>query len=89
MKYNQVTLLKLEHLFKESGYLVRFEKGNFQSGYCIIMDKRVIVVNKFFDMEGRINAFFNILPQVEINEELLSDESRTFYYQLKNETAKT
>lgn len=89
MKYNEGTLLKLEHLFKESGYIVRFEKGNFHSGYCILFEKRVIVVNKFFDLEGRINSFLTILPQVEINEEYLSDESRSFYNQLKNETAKT
>jgi hypothetical protein len=89
MKYNQGTLSKMEHLFKESGYIVRFEKGNFHSGYCILFDKRVIVVNKFFDTEARINSFFNILPQVEINEESLSEESLLFYNLLKSETAKT
>ena len=78
-KYTPNTLKKIEDIFSETGFVVRFEKGNFKSGYCILKDKKVIVVNKYFDTEARINALVEILPQIEIQEELLSDESKSFY----------
>lgn len=57
------SLKKLETLAKELGYKVRYEKGNFQSGYCLVEHQRVAIVNKFFDVEGRINVLLDILSQ--------------------------
>ena len=39
---------KLELLLESQEYKIRFEKGNFKSGYCIIRNKKVIIVNKYF-----------------------------------------
>jgi len=47
LKYNQTTLNKLEKILEESGYIVRYERGSFQSGYCILEHKKVVVLNKF------------------------------------------
>ena len=52
MKYNQSTLDKIERVLDEAGYVIRYERGNFQSGYCILEDRKVIVLNKFLQMEG-------------------------------------
>ena len=41
MKYNQQTLNKLEKIIEEAGYVVRYERGSFQSGYCILEEKKV------------------------------------------------
>ena len=41
MKYNQSALKKLENILDESGYVVRYERGSFQSGYCILEEKKV------------------------------------------------
>ena len=49
MKYTQTTLDKLETIFEEAGYVVRYERGTFQSGYCILEEKKVVVLNKFFN----------------------------------------
>ncbi|WP_157472503.1 hypothetical protein [Neolewinella persica] len=62
------TLKKLETLAKELGYKVRYEKGNFQSGYCLVEHQRVAIVNKFFDTEGRINVLLDILSQYRTSE---------------------
>jgi hypothetical protein len=43
------------------------KKVRFQSGYCILEDKRVAVVNKFFETEARINALIDIISQVELS----------------------
>lgn len=88
-KYTANTLKKMEQLFEEANYVVRYERGNFNSGYCILEDKRVAVINKFLDMEGRINALVEILPSVDIKEEELSTEMLKWYEQLKSITKET
>jgi len=35
------TLKKLESLFQELNYRIRYERGNFKSGYCIVNDSRM------------------------------------------------
>lgn len=75
MKYNQTTLDKLEKIAEECGYIIRYERGTFQSGYCILEQKKVIVLNKFLPLEGRINTMLDLLPQLQIIQEQLSPES--------------
>ena len=75
IKYTQATLDKIIKVLDEVGYVLRFEKGNFNSGYCILEHKKVVVVNKFLDMEGRINTLSDILVLMNINKELLSPDS--------------
>src|ERR1700723_3706587 len=87
-KYTPNTLKKLEELYEEARYIIRYEKGNFNSGYCILEERRVVVINKFFSIEGRINALLEILPAIEINEAELSGEMLKWYHQLKAEPAK-
>lgn len=82
-KYTPNTLKKLEQLFEEAKYVIRYEKGTFNSGYCILEDKRVAVINKFLAIEGRINALLEILPSVDVNEDELSGEMLKWYRQLK------
>ncbi len=65
MNYTKNTLQKIEELFEELGYLVRYEKGSFQSGYAIVETKKIAVVNKFFETEARINALLEIFDQIE------------------------
>ncbi|PZF73685.1 hypothetical protein [Taibaiella soli] len=85
-KYTANTLKKLEQLFEEARYIVRYEKGNFNSGFCILEAKRVAVINRFLNTEGRINALIEILPSLTINEEELSDEMQKWYTQLKGKS---
>jgi hypothetical protein len=79
MKYNQTTLDKIERIAEECGYIIRYERGTFQSGYCILQSKKVIVINKFFQTEGRINTLIDLLPQLHINIDALTHESQKMY----------
>lgn len=79
MKYTQTTLDKIERIAEECGYIIRYERGNFQSGYCILQAKKVIVLNKFFQTEGRINTLIDLLPQLEIRIDALTHESQKMY----------
>lgn len=79
MKYTQSTLDKLEAIPEQSGYVLRYERGTFQSGYCILEERKVVVLNKFLQIEGRINTLLDLIPQLDINTELLSEESKKIY----------
>jgi hypothetical protein len=79
MKYTQNTLDKIEKILDEMEYVVRYERGNFQSGYCILESRKVVVLNKFLQMEGRIHTLIDIIPQMNVNPELLSGEVRKTY----------
>ncbi len=82
MKYTQTTLDKLESIPEQVGYVLRYERGSFQSGYCILEERRVVVLNKFLQIEGRINTLLELIPQLDINTDLLSDESKKLYLEV-------
>jgi hypothetical protein len=82
MKYNQTTLSKLESILNESEYRVRYERGTFQSGWCILELKKVVVLNKFLDTEGRINTLLELIPQLNIQFDKLTLESQKLYEQV-------
>ncbi|MGN6164745.1 MAG: hypothetical protein ACTHOF_09415 [Flavisolibacter sp.] len=79
MKYTQTTLDKVEKLIEESGYIVRYERGSFQSGFCILEDKKVVVLNKFLQLEGRINTLIDLIPQLKIDAETLTPDSKKWF----------
>jgi len=79
IKYTQNTLDKLEAIPEQCGYILRYERGNFQSGYCILDNKKVVVLNKFLQTEGRINALIEIIPQLNIELESLDDNAKKLY----------
>ena len=79
IKYTPATLKKFEDLYDQIGYSIRFEKGNFHSGYCILQDRKIAVINKFLPIEGRINALIDILPGLEVDTDKLDKEAHTLY----------
>jgi hypothetical protein len=79
MKYTQTTLDKIDRMIEESGYIVRYERGSFQSGFCILEDKKVVVLNKFLQLEGRINTLIDLVPQLKIDAEALTPESKKWF----------
>lgn len=79
MKYTQTTLDKIEKIIEEMGYIVRYERGTFQSGFCILEDRKVVVLNKFLQLEGRINTVIDLIPQLKIDPDGLTPESRKLF----------
>jgi len=75
-------LTRLEKIFGEAKYELRFEKGTFNSGYCVLEHKKVVVVNKFLNLEGRINTLLDILGSMELDESVLTPESLKLYKQI-------
>lgn len=87
MKYNQSTINRIESILEEAGYVVRYERGTFQSGYCILQQKKVVVLNKFLNLEGRINTLVDLMPQLEIVFDSLTHESQKLFEEIMSKPA--
>jgi hypothetical protein len=79
MKTSQAHLDKLQQILTDSEYTIRYERGTFQSGWCLLEQKRIVVLNKFLDIEGRINTLLDLIPQVQIEFDKLTLESQKLY----------
>jgi len=77
------TLEKLELLLKSAGYRVRYERGNFKTGACLLQHNRMVVINKFSDLESRIQAIAALARELEIDQNLLDEKQTAFLHQLK------
>jgi len=84
VKYTTHFLKKLETLFAELDYTIRYEKGTFQSGYCMVENRKIAVVNKFFDTESRINVLLEVLGIIEYSEDSLSEKSLKMLKAIRN-----
>ena len=82
IKYTKHFLNKLEDIFSETDYVLRYEKGRFQSGYCILKENKIAVVNKYYSLDGKINSLLEILKQIEINTEKLSEKNQKLFHEI-------
>ena len=87
IKYNTAFQKKLENILGEGNYIVRYEKGNFNSGFCVLEKKRVVVINKFHPLDTKINSLVEILSIVDLNMEELSEGSKKLFYELTQQEA--
>jgi hypothetical protein len=83
MKLTQTTLDKLEDILGESDFVVRYERGNFQSGWCLLESKRIVVLNKFLNLEARINTLLELIPLLDIHFDKLTHDSQKLYTEVK------
>ena len=83
MKLTQTTLDKLEDILGESEFVVRYERGNFQSGWCLLEAKRIVVLNKFLNLEARINTLWELIPVLDIQFDKLTHESQKLYTEVQ------
>ena len=89
IKYTNQFLSKLEDLIAESDYILRYEKGNFKSGYCLLREQKIMIVNKFFSTEGKINALLDILKIIVLDSSRFSDKNLKLYEELTQAEVKT
>ena len=86
IKYTKQFLNKLEDLFSETDYHLRYERGSFNAGYCILRNTKVAVVNKYYTTEGKINCLLEILRSIQVEPDGLTDKNRKIYLSLLQTT---
>jgi hypothetical protein len=88
IRFTKQFLSKLEDIFAESDYILRYEKGSFNSGYCLLNETKIAIVNKYFTVEGKINCLIDILKEVEVDTSSLSDKNQKLLSELSQTTLK-
>ena len=86
IKYTNQFLTKLEDMIAESDYTLRYEKGNFKSGYCLLKEQKIIIVNRFYTTEGKINALLEILKGVALDGTRFTEKSQKLYEELHQQS---
>lgn len=69
-------LLELKSLASELGAKVRFERGDFQGGYCIVKTDKTIVINKLSSLQKKIITLTSALKELGVNEIYLPPKLR-------------
>lgn len=72
----------MEDLIAESDYILRYEKGQFKSGYCLLKEQKIIIINKFYTTEGKINTLLEILRTVELDKTKFTEKSIALFESL-------
>ena len=83
VRYTNHFLNKLEDVFSETDYQLRYEKGSFKSGYCLLKDTKLAVVNKYYTTEGKINCLVEILKSIQVDTTQLSEKNQKLYLGLQ------
>lgn len=58
---------ELEALAEEMGVRIRYEKGDFDGGYCILRDERIIVVNRKLNVNRKVSVISQGLNQLGLD----------------------
>jgi len=82
VKYTKQFLNRLEDLMSETDYILRYEKGNFQSGYCVLKDTKVAIVNKYYATDGKINSLIDIIRSIELDVSRLSEKNEKLFNEI-------
>jgi hypothetical protein len=77
MTHEQI-LSELEQLASNCGISIRYEKGNFDGGYCVLKAERLIVINKRLALARRTSVLAQGLAEVGIDEMYLKPAVREY-----------
>ena len=77
---------ELEGLAQKSGIQVRFEKGDFEGGFCVLKSERIIVVNRRISAARKATVLALGMAEIGVDEMYLKPAVREF---IEDELAKT
>ncbi|MCH7774581.1 MAG: hypothetical protein IH784_09285 [Bacteroidetes bacterium] len=72
------TLQDLKALAPQLGAKVRFEKGDFKGGYCILKESKVIVINKLTNLQRKVMILSAALKELGVDKIYLTPKIREF-----------
>ena len=69
-------LQDLKQLAHEMGAKVRFERGDFKGGYCILREDKTIVINKLSTLQKKVMILTAALKDLGIKEHYIQPRIR-------------
>jgi hypothetical protein len=77
------TLLQdLKSVATQMGAKVRFERGDFKGGYCLMKDSKVIVINKLSNMQRKVMILAAALNELGIDDMYMTPRLRELIEEL-------
>lgn len=74
----EVLLEDLKSLADQIGAKVRFERGDFKGGYCLLKDDKVVVVNKLSTLQKKVTILASALRELGIEDIYLTPKLREY-----------
>jgi hypothetical protein len=78
----------LKGLAVQLGAEVRFEKGDFKGGYCLLKESKVIVINKMANLQRKAMILSMALKELGIDEVFLTPRLRELIDEMSSEFSK-
>jgi len=66
----------LKSLAAQMGAEIRFEKGDFKGGYCLLKENKVIVINKMANLQRKVMILSMALKELGIDQLYLAPRMR-------------
>lgn len=84
IRYTTKNLNQLEHILTSLGYKILYEKGHFEAGYCLVNERNMIVINKFFKKEARFECLVKIINHIDLDISSLEDQDKNLIESCKS-----
>jgi len=72
----ETVLEDLKSLAAQMGAKVRFERGDFKGGYCLVKDSKIIVINKLSTTQRKVMTLSAALKELGIDDIYLQPKLR-------------
>jgi hypothetical protein len=72
----------LKELAYQMGVRVRFERGDFKGGYCLIKEDKLIVLNKLSNLQRKVITLTSALKELGIEDFYLPPKLRSIIDEL-------
>lgn len=69
-------LAELEEIVQRLGYKLRYEKGDFEGGYCLLKESHLFVINSRNEAEKRIAIIAKNIKELGINDIFIKPQVR-------------
>ena len=75
----------LKALAAQLGAEIRFEKGDFKGGYCLLKENKVIVINKMANLQRKVMILSMALKELGIDQIYLTPRIREIIDEMSTE----
>ena len=86
MRISKNLAKQIETIFHKSGYKVRYEKGRFRGGFCIVIRERIIVINRYFPLETQVLLLMRLLKELPIETTKLNEKELNLLTEIRTKS---
>lgn len=78
----ELLVTELKEIAQKLGVNVRFEKGDFKGGYCVVKENKIIIINKFAPTQKKAAILATALKELGIEDLYINPRIREIIEEL-------